>query len=82
MPRHLWRSATAHDVPDRGTDYYLHLSHGPPAKDEVIDHRRRRCFHKFRARGQIARASFGKPRCVETRAETTVYDYGHLFRRR
>ena len=27
----------------------------------------------------FARASFGKPRCVETRAETTVYDYGNIY---
>lgn len=27
----------------------------------------------------FARASFGKPKCVETRAETTVYDYGDLY---
>lgn len=27
----------------------------------------------------FARASFGKPRCVETRAETTVYDYGDIY---
>lgn len=26
-----------------------------------------------------ARASLGKPRCVETREETTVYDYGKLY---
>lgn len=27
----------------------------------------------------FARASFGKPRCVETRGETTVYDYGNIY---
>lgn len=27
----------------------------------------------------FARASFGKPRCVETRGETTVYDYGDIY---
>ncbi|RYG33225.1 MAG: hypothetical protein EON93_09950 [Burkholderiales bacterium] len=27
----------------------------------------------------FARASFGKPRCVETRGETTVYDYGKIY---
>lgn len=27
----------------------------------------------------FARASFGKPRCVETRGETTVYDYGKVY---
>ncbi len=27
----------------------------------------------------FARASFGKPRCAETRAETTVYDYGNIY---
>ncbi len=26
-----------------------------------------------------ARASLGKPRCVETRGETTLYDYGKLY---
>lgn len=26
-----------------------------------------------------ARASLGKPRCVETRDETTVYDYGDIY---
>ena len=27
----------------------------------------------------FARASFGKPRCVETRGETTLYDYGKVY---
>lgn len=27
----------------------------------------------------FARASFGKPRCVETRGETTLYDYGKIY---
>ncbi|RYY98618.1 MAG: hypothetical protein EON61_19095 [Alphaproteobacteria bacterium] len=27
----------------------------------------------------FARASFGKPRCVESRGETTVYDYGDIY---
>ncbi len=27
----------------------------------------------------FARASFGKPRCVETRAEITIYDYGNIY---
>jgi hypothetical protein len=27
----------------------------------------------------FARASFGKPRCVESRPETTVYDYGNIY---
>jgi hypothetical protein len=27
----------------------------------------------------FARASFGKPRCVETRGETTIYDYGNIY---
>lgn len=27
----------------------------------------------------FARASFGKPRCVETRGETTLYDYGNIY---
>ncbi len=27
----------------------------------------------------FARASMGKPRCVETRVETTVYDYGDVY---
>lgn len=27
----------------------------------------------------FARASFGKPRCVETRTETTLYDYGKVY---
>lgn len=27
----------------------------------------------------FARASFGKPRCVETRPETTLYDYGKVY---
>lgn len=27
----------------------------------------------------FARAAMGKPRCVETRAETTMYDYGHVY---
>jgi hypothetical protein len=27
----------------------------------------------------FARATLGKPRCVETRAETTVYDYGDVY---
>ncbi len=27
----------------------------------------------------FARASLGKPRCVETRGETTLYDYGGLY---
>lgn len=26
-----------------------------------------------------ARAALGKPRCVETREETTIYDYGKLY---
>lgn len=26
-----------------------------------------------------ARAALGKPRCVETRADTTVYDYGDIY---
>jgi hypothetical protein len=26
-----------------------------------------------------ARAALGKPRCVETRSETTVYDYGDIY---
>jgi hypothetical protein len=27
----------------------------------------------------VARAAMGKPRCVETRAETTMYDYGNVY---
>jgi hypothetical protein len=27
----------------------------------------------------FARASFGKPRCVESRDQTTVYDYGNIY---
>lgn len=27
----------------------------------------------------FARASFGKPRCVESRGDTTVYDYGNIY---
>lgn len=27
----------------------------------------------------FARASMGKPRCVETRLETTIYDYGDVY---
>jgi hypothetical protein len=27
----------------------------------------------------VARAALGKPRCVETRADVTVYDYGDLY---
>ena len=27
----------------------------------------------------FARASFGKPRCVESRADSTVYDYGNIY---
>ncbi len=27
----------------------------------------------------VARAALGKPRCVETRPEVTVYDYGDLY---
>ncbi len=27
----------------------------------------------------FARASFGKPRCVETRGDTTLYDYGNIY---
>lgn len=27
----------------------------------------------------FARASFGKPRCVESRPEITVYDYGNIY---
>lgn len=27
----------------------------------------------------FARAQMGKPRCVETRAETTMYDYGNVY---
>lgn len=27
----------------------------------------------------FARATLGKPRCVETRVETTVYDYGDVY---
>jgi len=27
----------------------------------------------------FARATMGKPRCVETRVETTVYDYGDVY---
>lgn len=27
----------------------------------------------------FARASFGKPRCVESRDKTTVYDYGNIY---
>lgn len=27
----------------------------------------------------FARAAMGKPRCVETRSETTMYDYGNVY---
>ena len=27
----------------------------------------------------FARASFGKPRCVESRTDSTVYDYGNIY---
>ncbi len=27
----------------------------------------------------FARASFGKPRCVESRDKTTIYDYGNIY---
>lgn len=27
----------------------------------------------------FARASFGKPRCVETRGDVTIYDYGNVY---